>query len=252
MAVAVGGLDNRRPGYIRHLMQRVNSVAKRLEPTYAPFDATTGWFGGKGFDDIDSLIRTTRSARYAPPSALIDKIVSWSSLGITGVQILELMNGWRLIDIPFLKENLHDVVSGIPIDGMGDFANQMGALGDVGVADVLGDVIGVYSVGKIFYNLHEAGEIRTASAHLVDQIDEIRRKSRQLSKVTRRAEEISVGLSATSYIVFKWAWTTEQLLKEHSGPFSATERRIINLFERAARKFWSYLNMPIAEKGGYT
>jgi len=234
-----------RASYMDWLMPRLIAAHGRLGGRGQPPEAGE-WFNGKTLGSIRDLVRRARTVIVLPSRALDGGVMLGSGVAVLA-QGVEHLDKIGFLNVPFLHENLHDVVAGLPIDGAGQLASHMGVAGVASVADVVSGVGIVFSVFRGGYNLFKAEETSQSAADLGRQADRISGAAYNADRMRQTSAANDRTVDEAAYQAFKWVWLAERLQAQGRSPEALRAHQgLRTALATASSRLWSSLQLQAA------
>jgi hypothetical protein len=235
---AVNELFQQRSESARRVLGRTIKVTQGLSSRRSAFGKSGGWFGDQSFAEVERFLKLAEA--FEPRTSTSIQISNGSAAALGLVQTVNLLEN----AFPELKElDLHDLVASLPVAGADDMADALGALGEIGVSELLGFVGLLLSGAALLKAREEAAEIRARAREISSNADRIEEVSGRLLSVERNCVGVRDQLRIMDYHQFKLSWCAEQLMKRHPREFLMPRRyrRIIDAFADHTRRYWDVL-----------
>lgn len=222
----------------------INSAAARLGVQDKFFGHRNSVFGGRTLTQLLALVRAARQA-ITPAVGCLDRTVMMASGGalvLKGVQHLDKVG---LMHAPLLDSNLHDLVSSLPFEHAHGMADALGGAGGLGVADLVGDGLIVFSLVKTGYNLVRAGTLEGKASDVRTQAAKVREATARICLLSKRVGGLSKDLEESSYCAFKAA-----LVAEEAARLGALRREwriptwVADGLREASARLWNCMQRP--------
>lgn len=235
---AVNALTQQRSESARRVLGRTIKVTQGLSSRRSVFGKSGGWFGDQSIAEVERFLNIAEA--FEPRTSTSIQISNGSAAALGLVQTVNLLEN----AFPELKElDLHDLVASLPVAGADDMADALGALGEIGVSELLGFVGLLLSGAALLKAREEAAEIRARAREISSNADRIEEVSGRLLSVERNCVGVRDQLRIMDYHQFKLSWCAEQLMKRHPREFLMPKRyrRIIDAFADHTRRYWEVL-----------
>ncbi len=169
-------------------------------------------------------------------------ITATAALVIRGAQYLD---GAGVIHLPVLHDPIGHAMASLPIDHAASAAEALGGLGDWGVADGLFDLFGLFSIGKVGYNLWKRGDLDAKTGDLWQRVYELQGECARMRCAHERAESIRRELHDSSYEVFKLTLISRELRRKKRQKTERRSKMEAHLVE-SARALWTNLATSVS------
>lgn len=235
---AVNALTQQRSESARRVLGRTIKVTQGLSSRRSVFGKSGGWFGDQSIAEVERFLKLAEA--FEPRTSTSIQISNGSAAALGLVQTLTLLEN----AFPELKElDLRDLIASLPVAGADDMADALGALGEIGVSELLGFAGLVLSGAALLKAREEAAEILASAREIGGHAEKIEKVSGRLKDVERNCADVRRQIFTMDYHQFKMSWYTEQLIKRHPREFLMPKhhRRIIDAFADHTGRYWEVL-----------
>jgi hypothetical protein len=235
---AVNALTQQRSESARRVLGRTLKVTQSLASRRSAFAKTGGWFGDQSFAEVERFLKLAEA--FEPRTSTSIQISNGSAAALGLVQTMNLLEN----AFPELKElDLGDLIASLPLAGADDMADALGALGEIGVSELLGFVGLLLSGAALLKAREKAAEIIASAREISGHAEKIEKVSGRLKDVERNCADVRRQICTMDYHQFKMSWYTEQLIKRYPREFLMPKRyrRIIDAFADHTRRYWAIL-----------
>jgi hypothetical protein len=230
---AVNALTQQRSESARRVLGRTIKVTQGLSSRRSVFGKSGGWFGDQSIAEVERFLKLAEA--FEPRTSTSIQISNGSAAALGLVQTLTLLEN----AFPELKElDLRDLIASLPVAG---------ALGEIGVSELLGFAGLVLSGAALLKAREEAAEILASAREIGGHAEKIEKVSGRLKDVERNCADVRRQIFTMDYHQFKMSWYTEQLIKRHPREFLMPKhhRRIIDAFADHTRRYWEVLAIDV-------
>lgn len=148
------------------------------------------------------------------PTNLFGRGATVAAASAVTIDILQLLDHAGVIDAPIFHETLAEVVSDIPFENATDVASSLGGIGDLAVADLIGDAMLVFSVFRIFQNAGRADRLRTAASTCDENASYFRFRAAGYLEMSDKFGAEKKDLMDNAYNLYRWLLLVESAASE--------------------------------------
>lgn len=203
----LANLSNSRLAYATWLAPRLATALKS--------EMSAGLQASSGRRWIKKMGRLVKQAstRAVPDPVIFDSSVKMASRVAIVIEVAEWADHFQLINIREFHETIGEAISSVPIDGAGQVAGSLGDFGDLGVLDIIGDCLAVFSGLKLVYNISKQSEAAQATAELNQRTSHLDSLWLKLYSSRKEVEEAQKKMDEDTYVAFREIFLSEEVSK---------------------------------------
>lgn len=229
-------------GWVYPLSER---AIARVGLSRRAYDPSNGVFGGRTMSQMRALLVKLRRT-IVPPANVFDTTVALTSGGALLIEGVQYLDGIGVVHAPIFHQTLNEVLAGVTGDSVDHFSNALGGLGDLGVAELFGDALAIFSALKLGYNIFRINELGDLRLDYDQRAERASNARYQLHKLEQRALEVRSAVLNNSYDAYRWSIIAEAALEAKARGSSRFVEAVRAQLERALRAWWGALETSVS------
>lgn len=245
-ATCVIELATTRQASLMLLQPCIDKAVSQLSAQHAFYGKKHGIFGGRSLQQIKALVQRSRNLLIVPSSAFDNAVAvtSGAALLIEGVQYLDKVG---TIHAPALHQSLGEAFGSLTGEGPDAFAGALGGVANIGVADLVGDGLLIFSVFKFGYNLWRISDLGDQQADHDREASRLYGAAYSLSQLCNEAREINSAVHEAGYATYKWTFLTGVVARGNGLGQVNLREQLERRLRKASSLWWQSMQRAVSQ-----